>query len=204
MTLEQFGFVKHSASTSSAAVSWQRATEASSTEHATALPLKKRRFNSEWAEGREWLQHDTENGVMFCEWCRCFDRNEHRNQFVKGCGSMKLESVKKHELSRQHKDAEAAHRAHVQPDHAPMELAIQKMEKEEVEQMKSLFNTAFYLVAAERPFSDFPALLQLQRLNGLPLGKTYSNPKQARMFVHYIAEEMSGCRLPCSRFTSKL
>lgn len=109
---------------------------------------------------------------------------------MKGCGSMKLESVKKHELSRQHKDAEAAHRAHVQPDHAPMELAIQKMEKEEVEQMKSLFNTAFYLVAAERPFSDFPALLQLQRLNGLPLGKTYSNPKQARMFVHYIAEEM--------------
>ena len=150
MTLEQFGFVKHSDTTSSAAVSIQSATDASSSEQPTVLPSKRRRFNSEWAEGREWLQ---ENGVMFCEWCRCFDRNEHRNQFVKGCVSMKLESVKKHELSRQHKDAQAAHRAHIQPAHAPMELAVQKMEKEEVEQMKRLFNTAFYLVSAERPLA---------------------------------------------------
>ena len=122
--LEQFGFVKHSATTSSAAISIQSATDASSSEQPTVLPLKRRRFNSEWAEGREWLQHDKENGVMFCEWCRCFDRNEHRNQFVKGCVSMKLESVKKHELSRQHKDAQAAHRARVQPARAPMELAV--------------------------------------------------------------------------------
>ena len=78
MTLEQFEFVKHSATTSSAAVSIQSATDASSSEQPTVLPSKRRRFNSEWAEGREWLQHDKENGVMFCEWCRCFDRNEQR------------------------------------------------------------------------------------------------------------------------------
>ena len=86
---------------------------------------------------------------------------------------MKLESIKKHELSRQHKDSEAAHRAHIRPETALMELAIQSMEREELEQMKKLFNTAFYLVVAERPFSDFPLLLQFQRLNGLVLGKTY-------------------------------
>ena len=32
-------------------------------------------------------------------------------------------------------------------------------------------------VEAERPFSDFPGLLQLQKHNGLPLGCAYSNEK---------------------------
>ena len=35
----------------------------------------------DWTEGREWLTHNTDADVMFCEWCRCFDRN----QFVKVC-----------------------------------------------------------------------------------------------------------------------
>ena len=35
--------------------------------------------------------------MMFCEWCCCFDKNEHRNQFVKGGTSMKMESIKKHD-----------------------------------------------------------------------------------------------------------
>ena len=56
--------------------------------------------------------------------------------------------------------------------------------------MKRLFNTAFYLVEAERPFCDFPALLQLEGLNGLQVGRAYNTPKQARRFVHFIAEEI--------------
>ena len=59
--------------------------DASSSRNPTAPPSKRRCFNSEWAEGHEWLKHDNENGVMFCEWCRCFNRNEHRNQFEGMC-----------------------------------------------------------------------------------------------------------------------
>ena len=103
---------------------------------------------------------------------------------------MKLESVKKHEQSRPHKDAEAAQHASARPYCVPMELAIQTMEQNEVEQMKHLFNTAFYLMEAECPFRDFPALLQLQGLNGLQVGKGCNSPKQVRRFVHFIAEEM--------------
>ena len=51
-----------------------------------------------------------------------------------------------------------------------MELALLTMEQDELEQMKRLFNTAVYLVVAERPFSDFSALLQLQTLNGVAVG----------------------------------
>ena len=127
---------------------------------------------------------------MFCTWCRNFSRSEVRNQFVSGSTSMKLESIKKHEQSISHVSSARAHNAQTRPGRAPIELAIHNMERQEFEQMKKLFNTAFYLVSAGRPFRDFPSLLHLQRLNGVSLGPTYSNPMQARNFVHFIAEEI--------------
>ena len=63
--------------------------------------------------------------------------------------SMKLENVKKHEQSRQHRDSEAAQWASTRPEHAPLELAIQTMERSHVEQMKCLFNSVFYFVVAK-------------------------------------------------------
>ena len=42
----------------------------------------------------------------------------------------------------------------------------------------------------KHPVSDFPALLQLQGLNGLQVGRVYNSPKQARRFVHFIAEHI--------------
>ena len=43
---------------------------------------------------------------------------------------------------------------------------------------------------AKHPVCDFPALLQLQGLNGLQVGRVYNSPKQARRFVHFIAEDI--------------
>ena len=100
VTRELFGFVKRPASASSAAdllatdgveaSSSGIPTSASRSGDPLAPPSKRRRFNMDWTEGREWLTHDTDADVMFCEWCCRFDRNDHRNQFVKGCTSMKL------------------------------------------------------------------------------------------------------------------
>ena len=83
MTLELFGFVKHPASASSAAdllvtddveaSSSGIPTSASRSGDPLALPSKRRRFNMDWTEGREWLTHDTDADVMFCEWCRRFN-----------------------------------------------------------------------------------------------------------------------------------
>ena len=58
-----------------------------------------------------WLKHDEDNSLMVCGWCHQFDKNEHRNQFVKGFVSIKLESIKKHKQSRQHQDSLAAQQA---------------------------------------------------------------------------------------------
>ena len=97
MTLELFGFVKRPASASSAAdplvtdgvevSSSGIPTSASRSGDPLAPPSKRRHFNMDWTEGRKWLTHDTDADVMFSEWCRRFDRNDHRNhgQFVKVC-----------------------------------------------------------------------------------------------------------------------
>ena len=95
MTLELFGpFVKQSAVTSHSPIPRldgdTTQADASSSKILAAPPSKRRRCNSEWAEGREWLKHDNENGVIFCERCHCFDTSKHRNQFVKGCASISL------------------------------------------------------------------------------------------------------------------
>ena len=116
---------------------------------------------------------------MFCEWCCHYDRNEYRNQLGKGYALLMLESSKKQELSRLHKYSEAAQHSCTRPDYSLVELALQTMERDELEQLKCLFNTVFYLVVAEHPFCDFPALLQLQALNGVPVERFYNNPTQA-------------------------
>ena len=54
----------------------------------------KRRYNP-GGRDRPWLRYDCEQGVMYCVWCRDYDKNTKRNQFVKRCSSMKVESIKK-------------------------------------------------------------------------------------------------------------
>ena len=86
MSLEQFGFVKsaRSAAISSGVDSEDQTEDACKSDDPTAPPSKRRRFNSNSTEGRTWLKHDQDNSVMFCEWCRRFDRNEHRKHLSKG------------------------------------------------------------------------------------------------------------------------
>ena len=52
--------------------------------------------------------------------------------------------------------------------------------------MTKLFRTAYYIAQSERPFSDFPALVELQDMHGLSLGDTCHTDKAARNFVEHI------------------
>ena len=103
MMLEQFGFGRHTAAGDSTGTSNSGLSLLESTQPVSSQPTssqlapsqpKKRRYNVKWGEGREWLQYDDVEGMMFCSMCRKYDRNEHQNQFVHGCSSMKVESVR--------------------------------------------------------------------------------------------------------------
>ena len=54
--------------------------------------------------------------------------------------------------------------------------------------MRVKFNSAYYLAKKERPFRDYPDLLNLQIKNSVPkFGEIYANERAAAVFTDYIA-----------------
>lgn len=106
-----------------------------------------------------------------------------------GSKNVKKESVKYHTLSASHENAVKAKLAKEKEDrHEPssLELGFQRMDSNTIEKMEKLFRSAFYLVIKERPYSDFPDVLELQALNGVEIGETYRNEKAGKEFVSQI------------------
>ncbi|XP_078610753.1 zinc finger protein 862-like [Branchiostoma floridae x Branchiostoma japonicum] len=148
------------------------------------------KFQDSWKHKRPWLKHDKSKLIMWCEVCRRFDTGKKKNSFRKGTKSLRLPNITSHEASPAHvtacnkKDASM-----LAVQNRPMPMAVQRMEAKKVDQMSTLFRSAYYLAKQARPFSDFPMLMKLQRSNGLAtVGKTYLNDKEARVFVDYIAQ----------------
>lgn len=107
-----------------------------------------------------------------------------------GSRNVKKESVKFHMHSVLHKLAKVAKLAQEKKQRnelSPIEGGLQKMDQNTLENMDKLFHSAFYLAWKERPFSDFPDLLQLQTLNGVGHWGTYCNDKAAKEFISHIA-----------------
>ena len=162
---------------------------------------KERTFQESWKNGFPWLKASSDSSgktLMFCTWCVEYDKGNSANSFVQGASTMKRETVVKHSRSQCHKQAEEAHviacrRAQA---HSPgevegsIEMAVQKMKQAELDTVKKLFRTAAYLAIQERPFSDFKSLINLQVANGVELMNIYRNDKQARSFVHAIADKL--------------
>ncbi|XP_060555537.1 uncharacterized protein LOC132716306 [Ruditapes philippinarum] len=67
-----------------------------------------------------------------------------------------------------------------------LEKGFQKMDMTTSEKMTKLFKTAYYIAIFERPFTDFPNLIDLQQCNGLSLGDTYHTDKAAKDLIEHI------------------
>ena len=161
--------------------------------HVGSLPAasssKVYRFQASWKKDREWLKFDAETSKMYCETCQKYDKSKKPNSFRDGCTSLRKRIVEDHEKSLQHRNAVSAHQTSLTTaTQRPMEKAITLMEKQSFDQMRVLFTTAYYLILNSRPFKDFKGLTDLQRVNGLTLGQTYCNDKQAKTFAYYIYE----------------
>ena len=53
-----------------------------------------------------------------------------------------------------------------------------------------LFNTAFSLVMAEKPFADFPFAIKMQKRNGLEFLPGKDDEYSCSIFVHFLAEAL--------------
>ena len=103
---------------------------------------------------------------------------------------MKLSSLKDHDSSNGHRYAASTFRARVDRQTlAPMPQAVNRQMRQNMPQLKVLFNTAHTIAKLSRPFTDFGIQLQLQEKNGVVLGNSYRTDRKCQEFVHAIAEQ---------------
>ena len=111
------------------------------------------KFNEKWKDGCLWLS--AEDGKMFCSYCKAFDKIS-RNKFISGCESIRIENARSHEASNAHK---TSHSVFLNSKKRPAEQRIMKalitMEKHNIDLMKKLFTTAFFVAKNEKPYTDF-------------------------------------------------
>lgn len=145
----------------------------------------------------DWLEFTVDDAdqtlvsTMHCSVCKNYASDKMGN-FVQGTSNIKKESVKYHLKSECHRKAietKTVKERAAKNVLNPIEEGMMKMEKNVFERMEKLFRTAFFVAIKERPFTDFPSLLELQEANGVSLGETYSNDKSCKLFIDQIAGE---------------
>ena len=145
-----------------------------------------RKYNSEWEKGRPWLK-DSENGLI-CTVCTEFSDDKIQN-FVSGCNSYKLDSVIKHEKSKQHEKnrliAEAKSKSKSESEACKI---IMNLNSDIVVKLDKMFRNCHALVISNRPFTDFVWLCKLDEAKGVHVGNTYRNKDYAKIFTQAIAE----------------
>lgn len=145
----------------------------------------------------DWLEFTVDDAdqtlvsTMHCSVCKNYASDKMGN-FVQGTSNIKQESVRYHfksESRRKAIETKTVKERAAKNVLNPIEEGMMKMEKSVFERMEKLFRTAFFVAIKERPFTDFPSLLELQEANGVNLGETYCNSKSCKLFIDQIAGE---------------
>ena len=136
------------------------------------------------------------------------------NIWINGSKNPTSDAVKKHVTSEMHKHAhkhavdlalkkELGLKEYVENicRNTVIGKSITRMHEKTRKVIKNHFSTAYYLSKNEKPFSDFPKLLDLQELNGLDVQKGYRTDRAAAVFVDFIAESM---KLPLKKCLIKV
>ena len=159
---------------------------------------KQYKFQESWRTENEWLRYDQTKKAMYCQICRRFDKSGKKNTFRDdaGCSSLRLANVNYHKHSEAHQIAARASAASkIERHERPIEKQLTKLNKEQIEKMRKYFTTSFYIAERNKPYQEFPHLMDLQLHNFADdkLADTYSSyktDKKCREFVDYIAEDI--------------
>jgi hypothetical protein len=100
--------------------------------------------------------------------------------------------VKKHGASDQHLLAVKLHTSSqveaASSSSCNIKSAFKIQDKTNLDQVRKLLRTAFFIAKEELPFSLFPNILELQKIHGVRLGQGYSYDKACGDFVDCIEE----------------
>ena len=111
-----------------------------------------RTFQESWLKKfSPWLRYDASSKLMFCTFCEKYAPSDQN--FVKGCASLRVESLKVHAQSAVHAKSEQAVKvAKSDPGTTPIEQAVQALNASALEKLQILFRTCHALAKHCRPF----------------------------------------------------
>ena len=121
---------------------------------------------------------------MYCTYCK---DNGKSGKFVTGCNNCRLDALKSHKLSEQHKAAKSiAERPVVTKCQAAN--AIIQLKSHDNARMNILFRNAHCIAKYHMSFKSCTILCKLDKAKWLDVGESYLNDKKAAEFVHHIAD----------------
>ena len=72
----------------------------------------------------------------------------------------------------------------------PIGQSLLKLDESQRKRLESLFNTAYGVVKAGKPFSDYELICEIQVKNGLDVGENYRNINGCKTFAASIAQTL--------------
>lgn len=96
-------------------------------------------------------------------------------------------SLVKHDSSEKHQKCIDAKKILEAPEKAPLPSAVIKLTRQQNDYITKLFRTVYCIVKQNMSLRSYPALIQLQCLNGLQVGKAYRNRTAATNFIRSIS-----------------
>ena len=152
-----------------------------------------REFQTQWQDGRDWLQYDKERG-MTCSWCIEVHNTEQGRPtgkgFISGSKNYRSSTVTDHEKSTGHiKSSQVMEsRRAAERGESVAHKTLILMNEAQRKRLENMFRNVHALVKNHRPLSDFKWLNELDKVKGHDVGDTYNNHQAAACFLEYISD----------------
>ncbi|KAJ8318510.1 hypothetical protein KUTeg_003601 [Tegillarca granosa] len=147
---------------------------------------------SKWQQDFDGLI-DTKNGMVCTIFQDLKNISDASSSFLTGNKTYRIESIRSHFMSPKHLCCVQAklvqEHAQVGQLQGPMDVVIQKIGDKNKIILSHMFNTAYFVLKEELPFTKFPSLVRLQVKNGSDLGRiqSYVNDKACARFAPHIS-----------------
>ncbi|XP_014669372.1 PREDICTED: uncharacterized protein LOC106810507 [Priapulus caudatus] len=71
-----------------------------------------------------------------------------------------------------------------------MDLAIRKLNEDQLQKLSVCFRSAYWIAKNELPFTLYPSVLELQQVNGVELAASYKTDNACRRFMPFIYKDL--------------
>ena len=148
-------------------------------------------FRHDWLTQFPWLRYDKGRNAMHCIYCReCGQIMAGNTAFVGEATAFRIETLKKHNMSKKHTICRDKCVDKVAPLPAAFQRQAVVIRSSEESEMIIKCNVAYNIAKEEMPFTTFKSEIILMKKNGLNVNPTYSNDTACAQFIGVIGDTL--------------